>query len=250
MSSFDETRFNAALKTRFLGREFHAFEFLDSTNTRLKDLAAQGSPEGVVVLAESQTAGRGRWGRHWESPAGKNLLFSFLLRPRQGILSQLTPVFGLACLQALKCGALKWPNDLWVSGRKLSGILAEGSHEALIVGVGLNVNQLREEFSPELRESATSLLIESGRELDREALLADLLLAFEEAYARWKRDGFAEFQAAWDKNALFIGENVRAGDIEGKVLGLDSDGALKIQGAKGVEKLHTGEVFGLRPMLD
>src|SRR5581483_1840367 len=106
------------------------------------------------------------------------------------------------------------------------------------------------EFSPELRESATSLLIESGRELDREALLADLLLAFEEAYEVWKRDGFAAFQAEWDKHALFIGENVRAGDIEGKVLGLDSDGALKIQTSKGVEKLHTGEVFGLRPMLD
>jgi BirA family biotin operon repressor/biotin-[acetyl-CoA-carboxylase] ligase len=250
LNSFDASRFASLLRTRAFGREFHYFEFLDSTNTRLKELAAQGAAEGALALAESQSAGRGRWGRHWESPAGKNLLFSFLLKPQAGQLSQLSAVFGLACLKALGLGRLKWPNDIWIDGRKVSGMLIEGSPSALIVGIGVNVNQGRDEFTPELRESATSLLLETGQAQDREALLAGLMLACEEAYGRWKAEGFEAMRGEWENSALFMGERVQAGAWEGRMLGMDEEGGLRIETAQGVEKLHTGEVFGLRPALD
>jgi BirA family biotin operon repressor/biotin-[acetyl-CoA-carboxylase] ligase len=250
LSFFDRERFAALLATRFLGRPFHYFESCDSTNTRVMQLAAQGAPEGCLALTDSQSAGRGRWGRTWESPAAKNLLFSFLLRPQKGRLSQLTPLFGLACLKAMGMGKLKWPNDLWIAGKKISGILVEGSPEALVVGIGINVNQEPEEFPQELRAQASSLKIECGRGWDREALLAEILSSCEGLYTQWKSRGFAEIMAEWNKNALFIGENVKGGESQGLGLGLDEEGAFLIRTDQGVEKLVSGEVFQVRPVLD
>jgi BirA family biotin operon repressor/biotin-[acetyl-CoA-carboxylase] ligase len=250
LSSFDEGRFLSLLKTRSLGRPFHYFPSTDSSSNQLKRLADQGAEEGTLVLADSQTAGRGRWGRSWESSPGKNLLFSFLLRPASGLRSQLSAVFGLACLEAIHLGRLKWPNDLWIKGKKICGILLEGSDEAVLVGIGINVNAGTEDFPVDLRSQASSLLLELGTPQDRECLLAETLMRCEALYGQWREEGFEALRARWNENALFMGENVRCGEKEGKLLGLDEDGALLIQSSQGLEKLVSGEVFGLRPVLD
>jgi BirA family biotin operon repressor/biotin-[acetyl-CoA-carboxylase] ligase len=250
LSSFEPSRFLSLLKTRRFGREFHFRTSLDSTSTFMKELAAGGCAEGALALADHQSAGRGRWGRSWESAAGKNLLFSFLVRPKGGMPSQLSAVFGLACLRALGTGKLKWPNDIWIGGRKLCGMLIEEAAGALVVGIGVNVNQSSEEFPEEIKGQATSLAIERGAPLEREALLAEILAQCEDCYGQWREGGFDLFRGQWNENALFMGENVRCGAVEGKLLGLDQDGGLLVESRRGVEKLVSGEVFGLRPVLD
>jgi BirA family biotin operon repressor/biotin-[acetyl-CoA-carboxylase] ligase len=214
------------------------------------ELARQGAPEGTLAVADAQSSGRGRWGRAWEGAAGKSLLFSLLLRPGQGELSQLSAVFGVALAEACGIGELKWPNDLLLSGRKAAGILIEGNRDALVLGIGLNVNQVPEDFPEELRGAATSLRIQQGRELEREAVLARILRSCESHYDLWRQGAFQEIREAWTKRASYLGQRVRAGDVEGTLLGLNEDGSLSIRCGQGIEKLVSGEVFGLRPILD
>jgi BirA family biotin operon repressor/biotin-[acetyl-CoA-carboxylase] ligase len=250
LSSFDEKRFSAHLKTRVLGRPLHYFAETDSTNTQLLRFSSEGASEGTLALADLQSAGRGRWGRDWKSGAAKNLLFSFLLRPRIGIRSQLSAVLGLASQQAIGMGKLKWPNDIWIGSKKIAGMLIEENSGNLIVGLGLNVNQTLNDFPDDLRDKASSLKIETGRDWDREELLAKILSSCEEAYERWQVQGFDAFKRQWNENALFIGENVNAGKLQGIALGLDDDGGFLVQTSRGIEKLISGEVFSLRPVLD
>jgi BirA family biotin operon repressor/biotin-[acetyl-CoA-carboxylase] ligase len=249
-SSFSVEAFQAALKTRRFGRVFHFFPDLDSSNTRMKDLAAQGEFEGSLVLAEHQSAGRGRWGRTWQGGEGKSLLFSLLLRPPLSAKqSQLGAVLGLAALRALKPFApqarLKWPNDIWHEGRKLSGLLLEGGPGYVVAGLGLNVNQEPSDFPPEL--GALSLKEVHGQDIDRAQLLAAIMAEAEALYQTWLEQGFATLRQAWDENACFMGEMVQAGALQGRVLGLDEDGALLIENEKGKQRLDSGEVFSLRP---
>ena len=239
------------LKTRRFGRSFQHHPSLDSTNRFLKDLAARGAEEGTTVLADEQSAGRGRWGRTWESAPGKGILVSVLLRPPLGArISQLTAVMGLAVLKALRPYAsqarLKWPNDIWVEEKKLSGLLLESSDGAVIAGLGLNVSQVPEDFSAEL--NATSLKLTHGSEVDKEILLVDLLLKMEQAYEEWKAEGFEKARREWEENACFMGEWIQASNgVTGKVLGMDAEGALLIRDDNGVRSLNSGELTRLRP---
>jgi len=161
------------LNTHDVGREVHWFEEIASTNDRAKELADDDAEHGEVVVAETQTAGRGRRGRAWASPARRNLYFSVVLRPDLPPVRapELTLVASLAICDALRQAGvdagIKWPNDLLASGKKIAGILTELAAEPdrvdwVVLGVGVNVNSRREDFPDELRDTATSILLERG----------------------------------------------------------------------------------------
>ena len=161
-------------------RRVYRYETVGSTNTELMALARQGAAEGTVVLAGQQTAGRGRMGRSFQSPAGLGLYGSVLLRSSPEDAPRIPALAATAVRRAIRrsCGlscGIKWPNDLVLSGRKVCGILAEalpGPEGSLwvVVGIGINVCQRREDFLPELRETAASLSMIAGAEIDRAAL--------------------------------------------------------------------------------
>jgi BirA family biotin operon repressor/biotin-[acetyl-CoA-carboxylase] ligase len=168
-----------------LGRPVHCYETIDTTMRAAVELAEAGEPHGALVVAETQTAGRGRFGRAWSSPPGLGLYFSLILRPR--LAASEAPVVTLALGLAAACAVhavtgltcdLRWPNDVLLSGRKCCGILTELAADGdrvryLVAGLGVNVNQTR--MPAGLAASATSLLLETGRELDRASLLISIL---------------------------------------------------------------------------
>src|SRR4051794_41365021 len=156
----------------------------DSTNARARELALSGAPDGTLVTAREQSAGRGRQGRTWSAPPRKALLMSAIVRDltrRDALLPLAVPVaVAEACDEvAGTWSGIKWPNDIWIDGRKLSGILLEGRPQEgwAVIGIGVNVGTLREEFPEELRDTATSLLIESGADPGVEPVLASVLEA-------------------------------------------------------------------------
>jgi BirA family transcriptional regulator, biotin operon repressor / biotin---[acetyl-CoA-carboxylase] ligase len=187
------------LKGNLFGRRFFHFFKTDSTNRVAMELGYAGEPEGTVVLAEAQTAGRGRSGRTWYSERGTGLYFTILLRPKLAPAQAplLTMLAGVSCHTAITAQAgiepeLKWPNDLLLKGKKMGGILTEMHAEPnqvrfVIVGIGINVNQ--EKFPPELSSIATSIRRESGRASYRLELLVRLLAQFEGDYNRFLREG-------------------------------------------------------------
>jgi BirA family biotin operon repressor/biotin-[acetyl-CoA-carboxylase] ligase len=233
-------------------------ETLGSTNTAAKDLADMGAPEGKIVLTEEQTGGRGRMGRRWLSPGYVNLLFSVLMRPHM----KAEDVFGLSMAFALATSEavgqvsnlrpmIKWPNDIYLSGKKLGGMLTEFSvidnyTEYAIIGLGLNVN-----WSPGDEETllyvSTSLLAESGRHIERESLLAKLLRGFEEYYRDILSGRLEEIYKAWNKRSLLLNRMVdiqtAEGRKSGKAIRIDQTGALIIRDAGGKEqRILNGDV--------
>jgi BirA family biotin operon repressor/biotin-[acetyl-CoA-carboxylase] ligase len=170
------------------GRFGQPYEHVESTpSTQL--LVPAGAPEGALVVAEEQTAGRGRLGRRWVAPAGTSLLCSLQLRPAVAP-EHLPELTGVACAEAIAAltklePELKFPNDVLVTGRKVAGILAEAREERVVLGLGVNVNVAAEELPPALERPATSLLVETGRKVDRAALLVELLARLERRYDEW-----------------------------------------------------------------
>jgi BirA family transcriptional regulator, biotin operon repressor / biotin---[acetyl-CoA-carboxylase] ligase len=171
-----------------LGRPYRFVERCPSTQR----LLAEDDPEGAVVAADEQTEGRGRLGRSWFAPSGTSLLCSILLRPEvdPARLPELSIVAGRACAEAIAEVAgvdpkVKFPNDVLVRGRKVAGILAEASEGRVVVGIGVNVAQEPGQLPPEARTPATSLLVETGREVDRGELLVVLLVRLERRYGEW-----------------------------------------------------------------
>ena len=235
------------LHTRVLGGNLQFLDSCDSTNQVALDAAKNGAPEGLVVISEIQTAGRGRQRRLWHSPPGRNLYFSVLLRPQcpQTRLPQLAMVTALSLHQALRKLApeldigLKWPNDLWLNAHKLSGILCEcppqsGNRCAIVVGIGLNVNAQREDFPPELQETATSLAIADGHDFNRTTVLAEILNTFDELYNKWLNTNDLElFLPAWEKADILRGRIITVlrptDQLEGTVLGITSTGLLRLE---------------------
>jgi BirA family biotin operon repressor/biotin-[acetyl-CoA-carboxylase] ligase len=180
-----------AVVPRLRGRFGRPYEYVASTpSTQL--LLPPDAPEGALVAAGEQTAGRGRLGRRWLAPAGTSLLCSLQLRPAIASerLPELTGVASLACAEAIAAltgvePALKFPNDVLVGDRKLAGILAEAREGRVVLGIGVNVNVPAEELPQEVDRPATSVLLETGRELDRAELLAELLERLERRYDAW-----------------------------------------------------------------
>ena len=261
---FDVTAFEAALKTRRLGRRLLFAETMASTNQTLLDAAKAGTAvPGTVALCERQTAGRGRQRRLWHSPPGLNLYFSVLWESRQTAarMPQLAMVAALALRRALAEIApeaaigLKWPNDLWDgAGRKLSGILCEcppwrDDTRQAVVGIGVNVNAAQEDFPPELATTAGSLRLATGRIFAREALLAVLLGHLETLLEAWEAStDFASFTDEWAAHDILKGrviavETPGGGLMRGRVLGVDGMGLLRLQGDDGaVTTITAGDV--------
>ncbi len=194
-SLFNQQLYEQKLSTSWIGHSFVFLEEVDSTNSYAKVADSSIVSEGSVILAEAQTAGHGQYRRKWETRAGKNLTFSLVLNPKNP--DRLT-ILTLACASAIydlvqklipSAGvALKWPNDVLIDGKKTAGILTEtvfngNELEKVIVGIGLNVNQVS--FEDELRDKATSLAESAGKVSSREQILAELLSRIEYNYQRW-----------------------------------------------------------------
>jgi BirA family biotin operon repressor/biotin-[acetyl-CoA-carboxylase] ligase len=246
-------------KTKVVGRDIQVFEQTTSTNDVIEMLARDGVKEGAVVFAEAQTKGRGRLGRKWMSPTHKGLWFSVLLRPdsRPQETTQLTVASATALRRAIKTVAglsaeIKWPNDLLISGKKIVGILTEMSAEVdrvrhVILGIGVDVNQDAAEFSPELRKIATSLKVESGREISRAELATEILRELDIDYARICGGKFSTVADEWEAGCATIGKNVSvqmgARQIRGRAEALDDDGALLVRTEHGhLERIIGGDV--------
>lgn len=253
------------LRTRALGRELHLHPRLASTNTTALALAASGAPHGTVVVAEEQTAGRGRLGRVWHSPAGENLYCSILLREvgSGAWLSWLPLMTGLAVLKTVHAAAglqpsLKWPNDVFIGSRKIAGVLGEsaglGTPDAVVVvGIGLNVNIGRESFPTELRAIATSLAAEAGCRFDRAELLASLLLELEACYTAVTPEVPAALREEYGAYCSTLGRQVRVSlaedrTIEGRAEAITEDGALRVieSGSGRALTIRTGDILYLR----
>ncbi|MGB8294373.1 MAG: biotin--[acetyl-CoA-carboxylase] ligase [Polyangia bacterium] len=246
------------LRTHRLGQDYEFIAACASTNDLLRSRAAAGAGEGLLVVADSQTAGRGRLGRSWHSPAGQNLYLSLLLRPALAarLASPLTLLAGAALAQTLaQAGAtprLRWPNDLLVPAagglRKVAGILTEMACDGervrhIVLGVGLNVNSL--EFPPDLAERATSLRLALGRACDRARLLVDFLAALEPFYDEFLAHGPKSGLGEWRRYAD-LGRVCRVGGdgtkVEGIATDIDENGALLVRdGAGQVHRVISGE---------
>lgn len=245
------------LETRWLGRELHCFEVLDSTNTTAREMAATGAADGTVVIADAQRRGRGRMGRAWVSPARTNLYLSVVLRTALPVerLAQIGLLAGVATCATVRewCpqAAIKWPNDVVIDGRKTAGILAEmeelGTERVVVLGIGVNLNSTLGDFPEELRTTATSLRLATGALVDRARFVGRLLTQLEARYEEWRDHGFAPIATAWRALAPLIGRRIEvaapSGTIAGTVLDLDDDGALRIRRDDGrEERVVAGDV--------
>jgi len=244
-----------------------------STNADAAAAALRGEPEGLVVVAERQAAGRGRRDREWVSPPRAGLTVSVLLRPgtanpergwppvAPGAYGWLPLLAGVALLEAVHRvaevdAALKWPNDLLAGGGKCAGILAEVAGDAVVVGIGLNVTTKADELPATTGLPATSLKLAGARVTDRDPLLRALLRGLAGWYAGWREaDGDAEMSgllAAYRRGCATIGRQVRvllpAGEpIEGEATGVDGDGQLVIRTADGADhRVSAGDVLHVR----
>ncbi|KAB0492812.1 bifunctional biotin--[acetyl-CoA-carboxylase] ligase/biotin operon repressor BirA [Pseudomonas vancouverensis] len=231
---------------------------IDSTNAAALRAIEHGGVAPLLVLAERQTAGRGRRGRKWASPFAENVYYSLVLRIEGGMrqLEGLSLVVGLAVLQTLRQlgisnAGLKWPNDVLVGQKKIAGILLELVGDPadvchVVLGVGINVNM---QSTEEVDQQWTSMRLESGQLFDRNRLVAELSLMLQKYLARHQEGGFMAIQPEWEQSHLWQGRNVSliAGthQIEGEVLGIDSQGALRLK-VDGVEKVFSGGELSLR----
>jgi BirA family biotin operon repressor/biotin-[acetyl-CoA-carboxylase] ligase len=253
----------AQLTTRELGRALRHLQSIGSTSQLAYELAQQGAPHGQSVIAEEQTAGRGRRGRSWVSPPGKNLYLSLVLRPalppeRAPELTLVAAVAIAEALQSFGCPAMiKWPNDLEVGGRKIGGILTElaaepGRIHFVVLGVGVNLNIQAHEFPDEIRGIATSVQLVTGRPVDRARFAAQVLGALESWFDRHQDAGFEVVRRRWTALSSTVGSEVRvrleSGAIEGEAEGIDASGALRVRTRSGaVQTVLAGDVETLRP---
>lgn len=241
-----------------LAREVRYFRELPSTNDQAFRLALKGASEGTVVVADRQTRGRGRMNRVWISPPDRNVYLSVVLRPDVAPerAPQLSIVAGVATAEALRTydsgAGLKWPNDVLIGGRKICGILAEmrmvsGRLDFVILGIGINVNLLPEEFPPEIAGIATSLRAETGRFVSRLEVIERLLHGLEAVYRTYLRDGFSTPRERWLAMSDMTGGRIRivSGDeaYEGRMIGIDDAGALLLEEETGtVRAVWAGDV--------
>lgn len=235
-----------------IGQSVHRLRSVESTNDTAFELARKGAKDGEVVIADVQTKGRGRSGRVWESPANRNIYMSVILRPRDANdIASITLVAGIAVAEALKRYAkgelkIKWPNDIWLNGKKLCGILTERGDGFIIIGIGINVNAGPEDFSEDVRKIATSLFIDSGRELNIEEVFERICRKLNDAFIRFSAGGFGSFKDIYSSWSLIDGKRVRVtfgGEITtGIALGVDSDGALLLSANGETRRIIAGDV--------
>ena len=250
-----------AYNQAFMKPRILRYESLPSTNTEVARLAQLGAEEGLTIVADEQTAGRGRLQRTWSSPKGAGLYCSVLLRPafapeRWPLLTFVAALAtGDALLEASEVKTdIKWPNDLLANDRKICGILAEGietpAGRAVITGIGINLTD--DAFPTEIANVATSVTRE-GRRPERESILAALLRALARWYALLQEpDGAEKIVAAWASRSSYAADKfvqVTNGDevLQGVTRGVESDGALRLETAQGLQVIRAGDVTSVRP---
>jgi BirA family biotin operon repressor/biotin-[acetyl-CoA-carboxylase] ligase len=241
----------------------HRFETIPSTNDEAIRRAKEGADDGEIFVAKIQTKGRGRLGRPWESPAGKCLTFSILLRPSlTGTQAPLLTLVAGAAVHEAIAGALppqlkselkiKWPNDIYLKSKKLAGLLAESDVKGpslrwAVIGIGIDVNIEEKDFSPEVRKLATSLKMILGRDIDQEALFLSLLRIFERRYQEFLEHGFGATRAYIEAHDFLNGKQVHAAEgsltVTGIVQGVSEEGHLRIKTEAGqIVSIVAGDV--------
>ena len=227
-----------------LGRPFRFVARTEST----QDLLGPDDPEGATVAADEQTAGRGRQGRRWIAPPGKAIQFSVLLRPppdrRQ---PELSLVAGVAVADAVEealglAAQIKWPNDVLVNRKKVAGILAEARVDAVVLGIGLNVNQRRDELPPDARTPAASLLTTDGLERAREPILGRILARLEHHYDLWREGGLDAIYVDLGSRDFLRGRRVSVDGLSGTAVKIDRLGRLEIDVGGQQRTIESGEV--------
>ena len=260
MASISEQGIRACLpKVDTVGGRIDCFASIDSTNAYLKRVASDGAPGGTVAVAAEQTAGRGRRGRVFQSAADKGVYLSVLLCP-QLTPEQLMPLTGLcavAMCDAVEkvCGVrpqIKWTNDLLLDGKKLGGILTElgmenGTLSYVIIGVGINVSQQKEDFAGEVKDLATSLECELCREVSKNELAAVMIAALDTLYDDLRRGSTAPYVERYRRDCVTLGKDVQLlwQDVREKVFALDVDeqfGLVVRRGDGTIDTIRTGEV--------
>lgn len=251
------------LSTVWAGRNIEYHPVIDSTNLRAKALGLEGAPHGTLVIADLQTAGRGRMQRSWESKPGDSILMSLLLRPEELPAMQATGIVLVAAVAAaMSCrdeGAevfIKWPNDLITNGKKLSGMLLDmklnGSFvDFALVGIGINVKSFP--YAEDLKH-ASCLNDACGRQVSRTKVVAGFLTHFERLYNRWTKEGIASILPVYREYSITLGRRVRVIGInetfEAQAIDVLEDGALKVQLDDGCEiPVHAGDV-SVRGVMD
>ncbi|GKX28359.1 bifunctional ligase/repressor BirA [Vallitalea longa] len=252
----EELHYN--LNTNVIGNKIISYDSVDSTNQQAKKLALEGAGEGTVVIAEEQTAGKGRRGKNWVSPPKTGIWMSIILRPdiMPENASMLTLVAGLAVCKAIREitsleASIKWPNDIVVSGKKICGLLTEMNSEIdyvnfVVVGIGINVNI--EEFPPELDKMATSLMIEGNQIYKRKRIINKTLEIFEVYYKKYlETEDLTNIIAEYNECCINIGRNVkvtsRSQNLKGIVKEVTRKGELIITDPQGEDiEITSGEV--------
>lgn len=255
---YNKRELEQGLKTKTMGQTIYFYEETDTTNNRARELALEGAPEGTLVVAEKQTAGRGRRGKVWESPLGTGIWMSLVLRPQiaPAEASVLTLLCGLATAEAIEAetglsAGIKWPNDILINGKKAVGILTEMDCEMsevhfVIPGIGINVNTAS--FPPEIADIATSLYLECGKTVSRRRLVHKVLERLEEHYETFLRTGsFAAMLEDYRKHCITLGKEVHVLGREpffAEALNITPEGELLVRRADNgkEEVVFSGEV--------
>lgn len=257
-SIYGQNELSSRIQSQWAGRELHYFDSLGSTNAQAKLEAEAGAAHGTLVVADMQTAGRGRRGRDWSSPAGINVYFTLILRPdcmpnqasMMTLIMALAVAKGIARVTGLQAD-IKWPNDIVVNGKKVCGILTEMSLEQdyiqyLVTGVGINVR--RQDFAQDIAHKATALEMEGADSVNRAELIAAIMKAYEEDYEVFRETGsLAKLRDSYNSMLVNRGKQVvildPKGDYEGIARGIDDAGQLLVELPGGeVVEVYAGEV--------
>ncbi len=266
MNYIDIFEIKKNLKGSFIGKNIYYEEKVDSTNTLARELSVKGVKNGSVVISDYQEKGRGRNGKIWTSPCGCNIYMSIILKPKfspevaQGmtILAAVSVADAIAEVASLK-PQIKWPNDILIGSKKVSGILTEMSTqnmiiEHIIVGIGINVNAEENDMEDGIKNIATSLLIESKKIdgftglLNRNKLITSILNKFDKYYEMFLSTGLSSVLQYYQKYFNMIGKeieiNIKDKRVKGQVVGIDSKGALLLKtGENELEKVVSGEIY-------
>lgn len=247
------------LGTQWIGHELHHYDQVESTQEVVHQLAKQGKPHGTVVIADEQVKGKGRMSREWDSPKGKGIWMSVLLRPNlppvqapQITLLAATVLARMIAERSALVPQIKWPNDLLINHKKVSGILTEMQAEQdtiqyIVLGMGMNVNQEESEIPEDIRYKASSLKVESKKDWNIQQTVQHILRLFEETYERFESEGFASIKKEWEHFGYKIGEEVTISTMkktwQATLVGIEPDGALRARRKDGEEeKLYSAEI--------
>jgi BirA family biotin operon repressor/biotin-[acetyl-CoA-carboxylase] ligase len=243
------------LKTKFIGKNYLYFEEIDSTNIQAK---RENYEDGTVIFAESQTAGKGRKNRKWVTHKGLGLYLTIVLKPgiEVNYLSHFSLLFNYSVFKVLRNYVngeikIKWPNDIYLSGKKIAGFLIESSIEnnsisKLIVGVGINVNQTIKDFEEDIKEVATSLKIEEGKTFSRKEVFLKILRQIEKDYLKFIKEKYLDIKKI-EENLLWLNQDVMILEdgktiLSGKLIGLNEDGSLMLKTDEGLRFVYVGDL--------